>query len=493
MRKKMKIHEIERTKLNISTALICQIVTVICGIIAPRFLLKAFGSSIYGISVSITQFLSYITLLESGIGGVARAELYGPLAREDHRRTSAVYHAVKRFFMGVALAFLAYTVVLGIVYKDIAHVETFSRGYLFALVLIISLSTLAKYMGGMANLTLIVADRRQYINHFITTGMTIANTVAIVILVNMKADLLWVKLGSSVIFVMRPVMYSLYVKKHYTLPKVSPGEAKLPQKWTGIGQHIAYFLHTNTDVVLLTLFADTSLVAVYAVYNMVIGNIRSITESFSSGMEAEFGRCIAQGQYDQLKQAYRRFKTLLVSISMLLFCCTGILIVPFVKLYTAGITDADYIQPIFSMILLMAEAVNCMVLPCSCMAVAANHIKQTKMGAYGEAVINVCLSCALIFWEPLLGVAIATLVATIFRAVYYLRYAAKHFLKMPVWRCLATFSASLAALWGGIVLGRMLLDRVIIDNYFQWALAGAVTFLILVIPTAFFYVQRSKR
>lgn len=489
----MKIHEKKRTKLNISTALICRIVIVICGFIAPRFLLKAFGSSIYGISVSITQFLSYITLLESGIGGVARAELYGPLAREDHRRTSAVYHAVKRFFMGVALAFLAYTVVLGIVYKDVAHVETFSRGYLFALVMIISLSTLGKYMGGMANLTLIVADRRQYVNHFITIGMTIANTAAIVILVNMKIDLLWVKLGSSVIFVVRPVMYSLYVKKHYTLPPVPSGEAKLPQKWTGIGQHIAYFLHTNTDVVLLTLFADTNLVAIYAVYNMVIGNIRSITESFSSGMEAEFGRCIAQGQYDQLKQVYRRFKTLLVSISILLFCCTGILIVPFVKLYTAGITDADYIRPTFSMILLIAEAVNCMVLPCSCMAVAANHIKQTKMGAYGEAAINICLSCALIFWEPLLGVAIATLVATIFRAIYYQCYAAKHFLRVSIWRCLAAFSVSMVVLWGGVALGRMLLEQVLIDNYFKWALAVVVTFLILAIPAVFFYVQCSKR
>lgn len=479
--------------MNISTALVNQIVTVICGIIAPRVLLTAFGSDVYGISVSITQFLSYITLLESGIGGVARAELYGPLAREEHKRVSGVYYAVKRFFMGVALAFVVYTVVLGVVYKDIAHVEEMSREYLFALVLIISLSTLAKYMGGMANLTLIVADRRQYVNNLITIGMTIANTVAIVILANMKADMLWVKLGSSLIFILRPVLYSLYVKRHYTLPRVPRGKAELPQKWTGIGQHIAYFLHTNTDVVLLTVFADTKLVAVYAVYNMVISHIKAIAEAFTSGMEAEFGRCIAQGQLEQLKQAYRRFKTLLVAISMILFCCTGILIVPFVKLYTRGITDANYVQPAFAVALLLAEAVNCMVLPCSCMAVAANHIKQTKAGAYGEAAINIVLSCLLIQWEPLLGVAIATLVATIFRAVYYQCYAAKHFLKISLWQCLGRFVATVLLLTGGILLGQQLLRGCTIDNYLQWVMAGVVTSGVIAVPVACVYLRASRK
>ena len=94
------------------------------------------------------------------------------------------------------------------------------------------------------------------------------------------------KLGSSLIFVVRPLLYAVYVKKHYHLPKMGKGEAVLTQKWTGISQHIAYFLHTNTDVVLLTLFANARLVAVYAVYSMVVSSIRAIAEASVGGMEA---------------------------------------------------------------------------------------------------------------------------------------------------------------------------------------------------------------
>ena len=389
-----------KSRLNIVTTLCNQLITTACGIVIPRVLISAFGSEAYGISVSITQFLSYITLLESGIGGVARAKLYGPLAKNDMAEISAVYRAIRSFFRCVAGAFLVYSIVLGITYHDLANVTLFSKTYIFFLVLVIGLSTLAKYMGGLAYLTLIVADQKQYINNVILMTTTVANTLAIVLLVWLKADLLWVKLGSSLIFVTRPLLYALYVKKNYRLPKVGKEKAVLEQKWTGIGQHIAYFLHTNTDVVLLTLFANAKLVAVYAVYHLISNSVRAITESFSGGMEAVFGEMIARGQLEQLRRAYKRYKTLLVSASGVLFSCAGVLIVPFVRLYTRGITDAEYIQPFFALILLMSEAINCMMLPCTSLPVAANHLKQTRWGAYGEAAINRVLYCVLIRWDP---------------------------------------------------------------------------------------------
>ena len=69
----------KKSRRNIVTTLANQLITTACGIVVPRILIGSFGSEAYGISVSITQFLSYITLLEGGIGGVARAELYPSL------------------------------------------------------------------------------------------------------------------------------------------------------------------------------------------------------------------------------------------------------------------------------------------------------------------------------------------------------------------------------------------------------------------------------
>ena len=87
-----------RAKKNIVTSLASQVVALLCGIVVPRLMIGAFGSEAYGATSSITQFLAYITLLEGGIGGVARAVLYKPLAQRNMDTIGAIMEEVKKFF-----------------------------------------------------------------------------------------------------------------------------------------------------------------------------------------------------------------------------------------------------------------------------------------------------------------------------------------------------------------------------------------------------------
>ena len=94
-----------RTKkliLNSFVSLLLQMVTVICGFILPRLMLQAFGSEVNGAVSSITQFLGYITLLEAGVGGVARAALYKPLASGDMDKVNGIINSTKRFFRSLS-------------------------------------------------------------------------------------------------------------------------------------------------------------------------------------------------------------------------------------------------------------------------------------------------------------------------------------------------------------------------------------------------------
>ena len=112
-----------RAVLNIVVSLGCQAITLICGFIAPRYMLKAFGSEINGATASITQFLGYIALLEGGIGGVARAALYKPIAEKNVERISKVLAEVKRYFRILAFVFLPYVLVLAGGFKYISHIK----------------------------------------------------------------------------------------------------------------------------------------------------------------------------------------------------------------------------------------------------------------------------------------------------------------------------------------------------------------------------------
>ncbi len=51
--------------LNIISSLMLQITILICGFVVPKLIITNFSSNVNGLISSITQFLAYISLLES--------------------------------------------------------------------------------------------------------------------------------------------------------------------------------------------------------------------------------------------------------------------------------------------------------------------------------------------------------------------------------------------------------------------------------------------
>lgn len=481
--------KMNKSKRNVLTTLMKQVVSTICGILLPRVLIGAFGSVVYGAATSIAQFLSYISLLEGGIGKVASGALYEPLARGDKEQISRIHQAIRRFFLKIAGVFLIYTLIIALCYYDLANVTVLSRPVVFSLVIAISLSTMANYLGGIADLTLMNADQKQYLTNSVITITNVLNVLLVVLLVWSGASIVVVKLSSALVFVTRRIFYIGYVKNHYRLPKVPADGYRLEQRWTGMGQHLAFFLHTNTDIILLTLFADLNMVAVYAIYYLVVRSIWDISSSFSGGMEAALGELIAKKKTEELNMAYRKYSVMLTMVALVLFGCTGVLIVPFVRLYTVGITGTDYIQPIFALLMILAEAMNCLALPYTTLPVSAKQLKQSRWGSYGEAILNLGISLVLVRWNPLVGIAIGTLLATGYKAIFYIHYTAKYILHCSTGAVLGKFFLALALLLVISCGGMTLLWNVGMDNYFVWAFWAMVTFAVVsVVVLAFGFI-----
>ena len=90
---------------NIVTSLLQQLITIICGFIVPKLIIQNFGSDINGLISSITQFLAYITLLESGIGPVIKSVLYKPIAKKDKTTIEKILKSSEKFFKTISKIF----------------------------------------------------------------------------------------------------------------------------------------------------------------------------------------------------------------------------------------------------------------------------------------------------------------------------------------------------------------------------------------------------
>lgn len=464
--------------MNAVSTLLQQLVATAAGVIIPWIMIEKFGSEAYGATTSIAQFLAYISLFEGGIGRVARGALYRPLAEGDEAEVSRIYLAIKRFFSIIGVAFAGYALILAFFYYDIADVSGFTREYIFALVLAIAIGKFAEYMGGITNITLFNADQRQYVVNSVIIASNVINVIMIVILAGAGADIFWVKLASSLVFVLKPIIFTLYLKRNYNIIKTEK-RAVLKNKATGIAQHMAYVIQNNTDVLILTVFADLKLVAVYSVYHLVTYSLRSITMSFTGGMEAVFGNMIAKGEDEELMATYRRYKFLLTVLTVTFFGTAGILILPFVKIYTNDVSDVNYMRPAFAVLLVMSDAINCLCWPCFNLTIAANKLKESRLGAYIEAALNMVFSIALVFWDPLVGIAIGTLISAVFKSIYYMVFASRNILKINPLRVLFGLLSTCGVLLIISICGVFLADVLPIYDYWYWLAAGVLTVAVI--------------
>ena len=141
---------------------------------------------------------------------------------------------------------------------------------------------------------------------------------------------------------------------------------------------------------------------------------------------------IAKGENENLNKKFSLYEIFYFTIITIIYTCTIILIVSFVSVYTKGITDANYIRPIFGVLLVLSEFMWAIRLPYSSITLAAGHFKETKKGAWIEVITNIVLSIILVFKYGIIGVAIGTLVAMLIRTIEFVYHTNKYILNRNI-------------------------------------------------------------
>lgn len=415
-------------KKNFFTALLLQIVTMISGLILPRLIISTFGSEVNGLCSSITQFLSFISLLEGGLGAVVLAELYKPLEENDCEKVKEILNSCQNFFNKLAWIFLGYTLVLSIIYSKYI---TNSYGFLFtfSLIWILSLTTLVQYLFAITNKLLLQACQKVYVVNIVMTITVLLNLVISVVIICIYPEIHIIKLLSATIYLLQPIIYSHFVEKKYSLNGFkSQKQNILKNRWSGFTQNLAYFVNTNTDIVVLSIFVSLIDVSIYSVYMLAIAALRAVIITVANSYQGALGKYYAMGNDDILKKNFYKFEKSFWIIGIILFSTCLLLINAFVSIYTLGIQDANYFRPNFAVVIVFANMVYCVREPYRLLVLAVGRFKETNFGSIAEAVINIFISITLVWKFSLVGVAVGTLIAITYRLIYFIAFLKKDIL-----------------------------------------------------------------
>lgn len=418
-------------KKNAISSLALQLATIAQGLILPKLILGAFGSEVNGLVSSITQFLSFISLLEGGLGAVVLAELYGPIEKKNDDKIQGILGACQSFFSKLTLVFLVYTILVAFFYPR--YIDTsLSKEAVSVLVLILSMTTVAQYLFSITYRLLLQAEQKLYIVNYVSAVTILINTISAAVIIFVFPSIHVVKLCSGIIYMIQPMVYKAFVEKKFLKENIRKKKQHyiLKNRWSGFAQNLAHFVNMNTDVALITLFMPLQYVSVYSVHLLVINALRGIVTSVGNSYQSALGKYIAMGDSAQLKQKFRKFEEGFWLTGMVLFFCCALLINPFIQIYTTGITDTEYYQPIFSFVIVLANMIYVIREPYRLLVLAGGKFKETNFGAFAEAIINLGMSLLLITKFGLIGVAIGTLVAIVFRLIYLVWYLHKDIIQL---------------------------------------------------------------
>jgi Na+-driven multidrug efflux pump len=209
---------------------------------------------------------------------------------------------------------------------------------------------------------------------------------------------------------------------------------------------------------------------------MVVSGIKSLIASAATGIETHMGSLFAKDDREELVKTFSYMEWIIHTVSILLFSCTAILIVPFVSVYTVGISDTNYIIPAFALLITLANAFHSFRLPYSITILGSGHYKQTQNSYIVAALINIILSIILVIRLGLIGVAIGTAVSMLFQTIWMAYYSYREVLKckmMLFYKQITIDIISVVLIW----LISFVIDKRT-DSYFTWFILSTKVFLV---------------
>lgn len=410
---------------NALSSLLLQAVNIVVGFIVPHALIGTYGSGVNGLVTSLTQFVSYIQLVEAGISSAAVFQLYAPLARGDTGEASRVVSAARVFYYKSGAAFTALMLALACLYPVLVRVDGVSSPGVFVLVLALGATgfldffTLAKYR------VLLTATQRNWVIQLATIVYKALYTGVVLIGTFAGASVVALFVLAVVPIIVRTAILVAYARRAY--PEIDftadAGGLRLDQRWDAFFLQVLGAVQSGAPTIIATfVLGDLSLVSVFSVYMLVANGLQNAINSISQGTQASFGDVIARGQLETLKRAFREFQALAYGLSGVA-CGVGMaLVVPFVRLYTADIADVDYVYPLVGVLCMLNVLLYHLKTPQGLLVISAGLYRDTRVQTSVQTAILLAGSVVLGLAFGMPGILAGMVLSNLYRDVDLMLY-----------------------------------------------------------------------
>lgn len=449
-----------------------QLLVIILGIIVPRIMIANYGSDINGLLGTISQIFTYLALLEAGIGQAAQNALYKPLSEKNNEVFSNIASSAQKYYRNItkyyALGVLALSFVAPVIFAS-----DVSRVTIFAIVLLEGLSGVLSFYFVQTKTLIIGINGKGYVNNGVTVVAKCAGYAVRIVLASMGIHIVLLQATYFIITICKVLFYNVYFKKNFEWVNLSSSSNNivLKDRNSYILTEIAWTLFSSTDMIVLSIFVSTQLSSVYSVYNMVFANLNVLLSAVYNNVNYMLGVKFHKN-LEEYKTLHDIFTSTFMGIMTVLMSVSYVLIIPFIKLYTNGVADIEYIYPSIPILFCMIQLISWSRYSAGNLTGIAGYAKPTAIVSLIEALMNLVLSIVFVNLWGIAGVLVATVIALPIKAFWCIYIADKRAMKRSCWNTIKIWIANYLVFSVAILLKEIVPLQ--IDNYGTFVLYGVL-------------------
>lgn len=377
----MKTNRNIASVLNVIAAVGLTLVNGLLGIVVTRLVLVSFGSDFNGLNATANQIVNVLLVLEGGLTLASNVALFEPVSTGNEQLVNRLLHATRSKFRKTGILFLCAGMVAAAAYTAAVN-SGLHKGLIAAVILMTVAPQAFQLFYATTYRVYLQAQQKEYMISFITML-----TVGVGHVVNMGLILcggaMWmVRFTTMAAAFANSFMIVGYVRRRYQAIKMDTDASPITIKGTNdvLVQKITGILYESVPIVFLSVSSvgGTMLASVYAVYNSVFVLVKSLLHGVIDAPRLGIGQMLTEKTKEEVWEVFRQYEFVAAAAVLILLTTAYALILPFIQIYTLGMEDISYYDPVIAFFMVLISAVEMLHIPSGHLLNMAGEFKISR-------------------------------------------------------------------------------------------------------------------
>ncbi len=424
---------------NAAAALGMTLVNGLLGLVVTRLVIGHYGSDFNGLNSTANQIINMLLILEGGFTMASNVVLFAPLTQGDTDKVNRILSTTRRKFRKISLLFLLAGMAVAMGYAFAIN-SGLSTELVFSVIFMALVPAAFNLYLATTYRVLLQAQQKEFIIHLSTMFTVICGYGANVAVILLNGPMWMIRFTTMAFALLNSVLIATYTKRHNRFLELRndlplediPGTRDvLTQKITGV-------VYTSVPIVFLSIspVGGTVLASVYAVYNNVFTMIKSLLRGVIDAPRLGIGQMLTQENKEKVWPVFAQYEYIAFFLVSVTISTAYVLILPFVSLYTQGISDANYYDSTIALLMVLIASFEMIHIPSGNLI---NMAGQFRVSRNFQVIACVVLVVSMVLGGSFLGVygiLLAVLLVAVLLAALELGFVHLKFFPGKAWQLL---------------------------------------------------------